>query len=173
MNLDGKGVSDIDTGIPFFDHMLDQLARHGGIDLAIQAKGDLEVDYHHTIEDTALALGKAFAEALGTKKGLERYGFLLPMDEAIAQVALDFGGRPYLQWKVKFKGAEVGKIPTEMFEHFFQSFCQTAKCNMHVKAKAKNDHHLIESIFKAWARSIKSALRRDDSGAIPSTKGSL
>jgi imidazoleglycerol-phosphate dehydratase/histidinol-phosphatase len=153
--------------------MLDQLCRHGGIDLSLKAQGDLEVDAHHTIEDTALALGEAFAEALGRKKGIARYSFLLPMDESIARVALDFGGRPYLQWKVKFRQSETGGIPTEMFEHFFQSFCQTAKCNLHIKAKGKNDHHIIESIFKSWARCIKTAVARDESGAIPSTKGSL
>ncbi|MEP6846973.1 MAG: bifunctional histidinol-phosphatase/imidazoleglycerol-phosphate dehydratase HisB [Panacibacter sp.] len=172
LNLDGDGKADIQTGLHFFDHMLHQLCRHGGIDLQLICKGDLEVDEHHTIEDTALALGEAFAKAMGSKKGMERYGFLLPMDDSLAQVAIDFGGRPWLVWKVKFKRSKVGDVPTEMFEHFFKSFSDASKCNLNIKAKAKNDHHKIESVFKAFAKAIKMALKRDImNNNLPTTKG--
>ena len=173
LNLDGSGQSTINTGLGFFDHMLDQLARHGGVDLEIDVRGDLHIDEHHTIEDTALALGSAFAEALGSKKGLARYGFLLPMDDALAQVAIDFGGRSWLEWDVEFKREKIGEMPTEMFKHFFKSFCDTAKANLNIKAEGENEHHKIESIFKAWARAIRMAIQRSDEGGIPSTKGSL
>jgi imidazoleglycerol-phosphate dehydratase/histidinol-phosphatase len=173
INLDGSGQSRIDTGLGFFDHMLEQLARHGGIDIEIQVDGDLHIDEHHTIEDTALALGAAFAEALGSKKGLQRYGFLLPMDDALAQVAIDFGGRSWLEWDVEFKREKIGEMPTEMFKHFFKSFCDTAAANLNIKAEGENEHHKIESIFKAWARAIRMATQRSDEGGIPSTKGTL
>ncbi len=173
LNLDGSGKSEIKTGLGFFDHMLHQLARHGGVDLTILVKGDLHVDEHHTIEDTALTLGKAFHNAMGNKKGMERYGFLLPMDDALAQVAIDFGGRSHLEWDVDFKREKIGDVPTEMFSHFFKSFCDTAGANINVKAEGKNEHHKIESIFKAWARAVKTAVKRSESGEIPSTKGSL
>ena len=173
LNLDGSGQSTINTGLGFFDHMLDQLARHGGVDLEIDVLGDLHIDEHHTIEDTALALGSAFAEALGSKKGLARYGFLLPMDDALAQVAIDFGGRSWLEWDVTFTREKIGEMPTEMFKHFFKSFCDTAKANLNIKAEGENEHHKIESIFKAWARAIRMAIQRSDEGGIPSTKGSL
>lgn len=172
LNLDGDGKAEIHTGLHFFDHMLHQLCRHGGIDLHLVCKGDLEVDEHHTIEDTALVLGEAFAIAMGNKKGMERYGFLLPMDDSLAQVAIDFGGRPWMVWKVKFERNKVGDVPTEMFEHFFKSFSDAAKCNLNIKAKAKNDHHKIESIFKAFAKAIKMALKRDImNNNLPTTKG--
>lgn len=173
LNLDGSGQSTINTGLGFFDHMLDQLARHGGVDLEIDVRGDLHIDEHHTIEDTALALGSAFAEALGSKKGLARYGFLLPMDDALAQIAIDFGGRSWLEWDVTFTREKIGEMPTEMFKHFFKSFCDTAKANLNIKAEGENEHHKIESIFKAWARAIRMAIQRSDEGGIPSTKGSL
>lgn len=174
INLDGSGKSKIDTGIAFFDHMLDQLARHGGIDLNIRTQGDLEVDEHHTIEDTAIALGESFSQALGDKKGIERYGFTLPMDDALAQVALDFGGRSWLVWEVEFKREMIGKMPTEMFYHFFKSFADGAKANLNIKVEGSNEHHKIESIFKAFAKSIKMAIRRDTNNmTLPSTKGTL
>ncbi|MEK9517700.1 MAG: bifunctional histidinol-phosphatase/imidazoleglycerol-phosphate dehydratase HisB [Flavobacteriaceae bacterium] len=174
LNLDGTGKSQIDTGIAFFDHMLDQLARHGGIDLNVKTKGDLEVDEHHTIEDTAIALGESFALALGDKKGIERYGFALPMDDALAQVALDFGGRSWLVWEAEFKREMVGQMPTEMFYHFFKSFADGAKANLNIKAEGTNEHHKIESIFKAFAKAIKMAIKRDaDKMILPSTKGTL
>ena len=174
LNLDGTGKAQIDTGIAFFDHMLDQLARHGGVDLNIKTQGDLEVDEHHTIEDTAIALGESFAKALGDKKGIERYGFTLPMDDALAQVALDFGGRSWLVWEAEFKREMIGQIPTEMFYHFFKSFADGAKVNLNIKAKGINEHHKIESIFKAFARAIKMAVKRDvDKMILPSTKGTL
>jgi imidazoleglycerol-phosphate dehydratase/histidinol-phosphatase len=174
LELDGDGRSAIDTGLKFFDHMLDQLARHSGCNLALTVKGDLEVDEHHTIEDTALALGEAFAKALGDKRGLERYGFCLPMDDCLAQVTLDFGGRPWLVWDATFTREKIGDMPTEMFYHFFKSFSDTAKCNLNIKAEGTNEHHKIESIFKAWARAIKMAIRRDVfSNALPTTKGVL
>ena len=174
LNLDGTGKAQIDTGIAFFDHMLDQLARHGGVDLSIKTQGDLEVDEHHTIEDTAIALGESFAKALGDKKGIERYGFTLPMDDALAQVALDFGGRSWLVWEVEFKREMIGQMPTEMFYHFFKSFADSAKVNLNIKAEGINEHHKIESIFKAFAKAIKMAIKRDaDKMILPSTKGTL
>jgi imidazoleglycerol-phosphate dehydratase / histidinol-phosphatase len=174
LNLDGAGQSNIDTGIAFFDHMLDQLARHGGIDIVLTTKGDLEVDEHHTIEDTAIALGEAFAMALGTKLGMERYGFCLPMDDCLAQVAIDFGGRAWLMWDAKFKRELIGKMPTEMFFHFFKSFADGAKANLNIKAEGHNEHHKIEAIFKAFAKAIKMAIKRDaEKLVLPSTKGQL
>lgn len=174
LNLDGTGRSSIDTGIKFFDHMLDQLSRHGQVDLDLQVVGDLEVDEHHTIEDTGIALGEAFAKALGDKRGIERYGFYLPMDDALAQVALDFGGRNYLVWEADFKREMIGKMPTEMFSHFFRSFAEAAKANLNIKAEGENEHHKIEAIFKAFAKAIKAAVKRDASKMIlPTTKGVL
>mgnify|MGYP000600130164 FL=1 len=174
LNLDGSGQSTIDTGIAFFDHMLDQLARHGQMDISIQTKGDLEVDEHHTIEDTAIALGETFALVLGKKLGIERYGFTLPMDDALAQVAIDFGGRNWLVWEAEFKREMIGKMPTEMFFHFFKSFADGAKANINIKAEGDNEHHKIEVIFKAFAKAIKVAVKRDSSKMIlPSTKGML
>jgi len=174
LNLNGSGQFIISTGLKFFDHMLTQLAKHSSCNLKINVKGDLGVDEHHTIEDTAIALGEAFAKALGDKKGIERYGFLLPMDDSIANVAIDFSGRRWLQWKVKFKREKIGDVPTEMFYHFFKSFSDSAKCNIYIKAKGKNEHHKIEVIFKAFGRSIKQAVKMDaTSNEIPSTKGTL
>ncbi|WP_116787323.1 bifunctional histidinol-phosphatase/imidazoleglycerol-phosphate dehydratase HisB [Flavobacterium psychrotrophum] len=173
VNLDNNSNSSISTGLAFFDHMLDQLSRHGGIGLDIQVDGDLEVDEHHTIEDTALALGEAFLKALGSKKGIERYGFLLPMDDCLSQVAIDFGGRPWLVWDADFKREKIGEMPTEMFLHFFKSFSDTAKCNLNIKSEGTNEHHKIESIFKAFAKAIKMAVKQTDNYAIPSTKGTL
>ncbi len=174
LNLDGKGKSTIDTGISFFDHMLDQLARHGGIDLDLKIIGDLDVDEHHTIEDAGITLGEAFHDALGEKIGIERYGFCLPMDDCLAQVSIDFGGRSWLVWKAEFKREMIGKMPTEMFMHFFKSFCDGAKANLNIKAEGKNEHHKIEAIFKAFARTIKQAIKRDPEKMIlPSTKGNL
>jgi imidazoleglycerol-phosphate dehydratase/histidinol-phosphatase len=174
LNLNGTGISDIDTGLAFLDHMLDQLSKHGQIDLKINVKGDLEIDEHHTIEDTALALGEAFLNALGDKKGIERYGFCLPMDDCLAQVAIDFGGRNWIEWDAEFKREMVGSMPTEMFFHFFKSFTDTAKCNLNIKAEGENEHHKIEAIFKAFAKAIKMAVRQDpQSDALPSTKGVL
>ncbi len=173
-NLDGKGKSTIDTGISFFDHMLDQLARHGGIDLDLKINGDLDVDEHHTIEDAGITLGEAFHDALGEKIGIERYGFCLPMDDCLAQVSIDFGGRSWLVWEAEFKREMIGKMPTEMFMHFFKSFCDGAKANLNIKAEGKNEHHKIEAIFKAFARTIKQAIKRDPEKMIlPSTKGNL
>ena len=174
LNLDGTGKSKIETGIAFFDHMLDQIARHGQMDLEILVKGDLEVDEHHTIEDTAIALGEVFANALGNKLGIERYGFCLPMDDCLAQVAIDFGGRNWLVWETEFKREMVGKMPTEMFNHFFKSFSDGAKANINIKAEGTNEHHKIEAIFKAFAKAIKVAVKRDTEKMIlPSTKGML
>ena len=173
LNLDGSGQSNIETGLGFFDHMLEQIARHGELDLSVQVKGDLQIDEHHTIEDTALALGTAFSKALGDKSGLERYGFTLPMDDCLAQVALDFGGRPWLVWEADFFREKIGDMPTEMFMHFFKSFSDTAACNLNIKAEGKNEHHKIESIFKAFAKAIKMAVKRNNSMSIPSTKGVL
>ncbi|SDW49439.1 bifunctional histidinol-phosphatase/imidazoleglycerol-phosphate dehydratase HisB [Flavobacterium degerlachei] len=174
LNLDGTGKSKIETGIAFFDHMLDQIARHGQMDLEILVKGDLEVDEHHTIEDTAIALGEVFAKALGNKLGIERYGFCLPMDDCLAQVAIDFGGRNWLVWETEFKREMVGKMPTEMFLHFFKSFSDGAKANINIKAEGQNEHHKIEAIFKAFAKAIKVAVKRDTEKMIlPSTKGML
>lgn len=174
LNFDGTGKSKIDTGIAFFDHMLDQIARHGQMDLTIQVKGDLEVDEHHTIEDTAIALGEVFNQALGNKLGIERYGFCLPMDDCLTQVAIDFGGRNWLVWEAEFKREMVGKMPTEMFYHFFKSFTDGAKTNLNIKAEGTNEHHKIEAIFKAFAKAIKVAVKRDTEKMIlPSTKGML
>ena len=174
LNLDGTGKSNIDTGIAFFDHMLDQIAKHGQMDLEIKVDGDLEVDEHHTIEDTGIALGEAFYQALGNKLGIERYAFVLPMDDCLAQVALDFGGRNWMVWNAEFKREMIGKMPTEMFFHFFKSFSDSAKANLNIKAEGDNEHHKIESIFKAFAKCLKSAVKRDsDKMILPSTKGML
>ncbi len=173
VNLNGNGQSSIDTGLPFFDHMLQQIAKHGNFDLTIQVKGDLEIDEHHTIEDTAIALGEAILQALGNKKGIERYGFLLPMDDCLAQVAVDFGGRPWLVWDVAFKREKIGEVPTEMFFHFFKSFSDYAKCNLNIKAEGENEHHKIESVFKAFAKAVKMAVSKTGNFNRPSTKGSL
>ncbi|TXK79399.1 bifunctional histidinol-phosphatase/imidazoleglycerol-phosphate dehydratase HisB [Mesonia sp. K4-1] len=174
LNLDGTGKSKIETGIAFFDHMLDQIARHGQMDLTINVQGDLEVDEHHTIEDTAIALGEVFSKALGNKLGIERYGFCLPMDDCLAQVAIDFGGRNWLVWDADFKREMIGKMPTEMFYHFFKSFTDGAKANLNVKAEGTNEHHKIEAIYKAFAKAIKVAVKRDSEKMIlPSTKGML
>ncbi|QCX54175.1 bifunctional histidinol-phosphatase/imidazoleglycerol-phosphate dehydratase HisB [Elizabethkingia sp. JS20170427COW] len=174
LNLDGTGKSNISTGLAFFDHMLDQIARHGQMDLNIQVNGDLQVDEHHTIEDTAIALGEVFAKALGNKLGIERYGFTLPMDDCLAQVAIDFGGRNWLVWDADFKREKIGEMPTEMFYHFFKSFSDGAKANLNIKAEGTNEHHKIEAIFKALAKAIKAAVKRDsDKMILPSTKGTL
>lgn len=174
LNLDGTGKSNISTGIAFFNHMLDQIARHGQLDLDIEVKGDLEVDEHHTIEDTAIALGEVFAKTLGNKLGIERYGFCLPMDDCLAQAAIDFGGRNWLVWEAEFKREMIGKMPTEMFFHFFKSFTDGAKCNLNIKAEGNNEHHKIEAIFKAFAKAIKMGVKRDvEKMILPSTKGML
>ncbi|RZM27455.1 MAG: bifunctional histidinol-phosphatase/imidazoleglycerol-phosphate dehydratase HisB [Pedobacter sp.] len=174
LDLDGTGKAEISTGLNFFDHMLDQIARHGGIDLKITTKGDLHIDEHHTIEDTGIALGEAFAKAIGNKLGLERYGFCLPMDDCLAQAAIDFGGRPWIVWDAEFKRERVGDVPTEMFFHFFKSFTDAAKCNLNIKAEGDNEHHKIEAIFKAFAKAIKVAIKRDpEKLVLPSTKGVL
>ena len=174
LNLDGCGKAEIETGIAFFNHMLEQIAIHGQMDLAIEVKGDLEVDEHHTIEDTAIALGEAFSKALGSKLGIERYGFCLPMDDCLAQVAIDFGGRNWLVWEADFKREMIGKMPTEMFFHFFKSFTDGSKCNLNIKAEGTNEHHKIEAIFKAFAKAIKAAVKRDSEKMIlPSSKGIL
>ncbi len=170
LNLDGSGKSSISTGLAFFDHMLDQLSRHGNLDLNIEVKGDLHIDEHHTIEDTALALGDAFLKALGDKRGIERYGFCLPMDDCLAQVAIDFGGRPWLVWEAAFKREKIGEMPTEMFYHFFKSFTDTSKSNVNIKAEGTNEHHKIEAIFKAFAKSIKMAVKKEGN-QLPTTKG--
>lgn len=174
INLDGTGICEIETGLGFFDHMLHQLGRHSGIDLKIVTKGDLHIDEHHTIEDTAIALGETFHLALGNKKGIERYGFLLPMDDCLAQVAIDFGGRPWLVWDASFKREKIGEMPTEMFYHFFKSFSDAAKCNLNIKAEGDNEHHKIEAIFKGLAKAIKMAIKRTPGNEqLPSTKGVL
>jgi imidazoleglycerol-phosphate dehydratase/histidinol-phosphatase len=173
LNIDGRGQSNITTGLGFFDHILDQIARHGNMDLTIDVHGDLHIDEHHTIEDVGIALGTAFLQALGSKKGIERYGFCLPMDDCLAQVAVDFGGRPWLVWQVEFKREKVGDVPTEMIMHFFKSFSDNARCNINVKAEGDNEHHKIEGIFKAFAKAMKYAVRHTDNFNIPSTKGSL
>ncbi len=174
INLDGTGEAKVSTGLHFFDHMLEQIARHGSIDLEITAKGDLHIDEHHTIEDTGISLGEVFATALGNKKGIERYGFCLPMDDCLAQTAIDFGGRSWLVWEAEFKREKVGDVPTEMFYHFFKSFSDTAKCNLNIKAEGQNEHHKIEAIFKAFAKAIKMAVKRDvNKMVLPSTKGLL
>ncbi|MFA9389205.1 MAG: bifunctional histidinol-phosphatase/imidazoleglycerol-phosphate dehydratase HisB [Prolixibacteraceae bacterium] len=174
LDLDGTGKTDISTGLSFFDHMLDQIGKHSGIDLKIAVKGDIEVDEHHTIEDTAIALGEAFLKALGNKRGIERYGFCLPMDDCLVQVALDFGGRAWLVWDAEFNREKVGDMPTEMFLHFFKSFSDASKSNLNIKAEGQNEHHKIEGIFKALAKSIKMAIRKDVfNNELPSTKGVL
>lgn len=174
LSLDGSGKSDISTGLGFFDHMLDQIARHSGCDLTVRVKGDLHVDEHHTVEDTALALGEAFGKALGDKTGMERYGYVLPMDDSLATVALDFGGRPWLVWKAHFRRDKVGDLPTELVFHFFKSFSDTARCNLFMEVTGDNDHHQIEALFKGFARALRMALRRDPfSFVLPTTKGVL
>ncbi|RZK78777.1 MAG: imidazoleglycerol-phosphate dehydratase HisB [Pedobacter sp.] len=174
LDLDGTGKAEISTGLHFFDHMLDQIARHGSMDLKIKTNGDLHIDEHHTIEDTGIALGEAFAKAIGNKLGLERYGFCLPMDDCLAQAAIDFGGRAWIVWDAEFKREKVGDVPTEMFYHFFKSFTDAAKCNLNIKAEGENEHHKIESIFKAFAKAIKMAIKRDaEKLVLPSTKGVL
>jgi imidazoleglycerol-phosphate dehydratase/histidinol-phosphatase len=174
IDLDGTGEAKVKTGLHFFDHMLDQIARHGSIDLEVTANGDLHIDEHHTIEDTGIALGEAMATALGNKRGIERYGFCLPMDDCLAQAAIDFGGRNWLMWEADFKREKVGDMPTEMFYHFFKSFTDAAKCNLNIKAEGYNEHHKIEAIFKAFAKAIKMAVRRDvNNMVLPSTKGVL
>lgn len=171
--LDGSGKSEISTGLGFFDHMLTQIAKHGNMDLFIEVDGDLEIDEHHTIEDVAITLGEAFLQALGRKKGIQRYGFLLPMDDCLAQVAIDFGGRPWMVWDADFQREKIGEMPTEMFFHFFKSFSDNAKCNLNIKCEGQNEHHKIEAIFKAFARAVKMAVGQTDNFAIPSTKGTL
>jgi imidazoleglycerol-phosphate dehydratase/histidinol-phosphatase len=174
VELDGKGIASISTGLGFFDHMLDQIARHAGCNLTIGVKGDLRVDEHHTIEDTALALGEALLKALGDKTGIGRYGFMLPMDDCLAQVAIDFSGRSWLVWEVAFGREKIGDVPTEMFYHFFKSFSDAARCNLNIKAEGSNEHHKIEAVFKAFARAIKMAVQKDMySDQLPSTKGVL
>ncbi|MBS1490435.1 MAG: bifunctional histidinol-phosphatase/imidazoleglycerol-phosphate dehydratase HisB [Bacteroidetes bacterium] len=172
LNIDGKGIANIQTGLAFFDHMLEQIARHGQIDLHIHAQGDLHIDEHHTLEDTALALGEVFLQALGDKRGIERYGFCLPMDDSLAQVTIDFGGRPWLVWNAEFKREKIGDVPTEMFFHFFKSFSDSAKCNLNIQAEGTNEHHKIEAIFKAFAKAIKFAAKKEGN-QLPSTKGIL
>ncbi len=174
LNLDGSGKASIETGIGFFDHMLEQIARHGLLDLSIQCRGDLHIDEHHTIEDVGICLGEAFAKGLSDKRGMERYGFSLPMDEAAAQVLIDFGGRNWIVWEASFTREKIGEMPTEMFFHFFKSFSDAAKCNLHISCQGDNEHHKIEAIFKAFAKAIKMAVRRDPhSQQLPSTKGVL
>ena len=174
LNLDGSGKANIQTGLEFFNHMLDQIARHGLIDLTIEAKGDLQIDEHHTIEDTGIALGEALLKALGDKRSIERYGFALPMDEVEAKVLIDFGGRNWIIWNADFSRERVGDVPTEMFFHFFKSFSDAAKCNLHIECRGENEHHKIEAIFKAFAKSIKMAVKKDPlKNYLPSTKGSL
>jgi len=174
LNIDGDGRGEIVTGIGFFDHLLDQLVKHSGCDLQLRVQGDLHIDEHHSIEDTALALGQAYAQALGDKYGIARYGhFALPMDEALAEVALDFSGRPWLVWQAEYHRERVGGMPTEMFHHFFKSFSDTAKCNLNIRVKGQNDHHQIEATFKAFAKAIKMAVQRQPGQGIPSTKGVL
>ena len=174
INLDGSGKSYISTGLHFFDHMLEQIGRHSGCDLTIKVKGDLHVDEHHTVEDTAIALGEAYGKAIGNKKGIERYGFYLPMDECLAAVAIDFGGRSWLVWDATFKREKIGDVPTELFFHFFKSFSDAARCNLNIKVEGDNEHHKIEAIFKAFAKAIKMALKRDVFNfELPSTKGKL
>jgi len=175
VNLDGQGKTEISTGLGFFDHMLDQLGKHSLCDLTVKVKGDLHIDEHHTIEDTAITIGEAYLKALGDKRGIERYGFLLPMDDCLAQVAIDFSGRSWLVWEAEFKREMIGEMPTELFYHFFKSFSDAAKCNLNIKAEGTNEHHKIESIFKAFAKSIKMAVSKDSRSAqqLPSTKGVL
>ena len=172
INLDGEGYAEINTGLGFLDHMLEQISKHGEIDLRVKVEGDLDVDEHHTVEDVAIVLGQAFSKALGSKKGIMRYGFMLPMDDCLAQLAIDFGGRPWFRWKAKFKRERIGDVPTELFSHFFKSFSDAAQCNLIIKAKGTNEHHKIESIFKAFAKAIFMA-KEKVSNNIPSTKGSI
>jgi imidazoleglycerol-phosphate dehydratase/histidinol-phosphatase len=174
LNPDGNGVYQISTGLGFFNHMLEQLSKHSNMDLMIDVKGDLHIDEHHTIEDTAIALGEAMALAMGNKKGMERYGFVLPMDDCLAQVEIDFGGRSWLVWDAEFKREKIGDVPTEMFYHFFKSFCDAAKCNLNIKVEGVNEHHKIESIFKAFAKAVKMAVSVNyESDVLPTTKGVL
>ncbi|MEX0981237.1 MAG: bifunctional histidinol-phosphatase/imidazoleglycerol-phosphate dehydratase HisB [Bacteroidales bacterium] len=174
LSLDGTGTSDISTGLGFFDHMLDQIAKHGNFDLKIRVEGDLHVDEHHTVEDTGLALGEAFLQALGNKKGISRYGFTLPMDESLAAVAVDFGGRPWLVWDATFNREKIGDVPTELFAHFFKSFSDTSQSNLNIKAEGENEHHKIEAIFKAFSRALRGAVALDPyNDSLPSTKGAL
>jgi len=174
LSLDGEGHTAISTGLGFFDHMLEQLGRHGGIDLEVEVKGDLHVDEHHTIEDTAILLGEAFLQALGNKRGIRRYAFVLPMDDSLASVAIDFGGRPWIEWSADFKREKIGDMPTEMFFHFFKSFSDAAKCNLNMGVTGSNEHHMIESLFKAFARAVGKAVKLDpDSNQLPTTKGKL
>jgi imidazoleglycerol-phosphate dehydratase/histidinol-phosphatase len=174
LNLFGKGFCDIQTGIGFFDHMLEQIARHGNVDMILKAKGDLHVDEHHLVEDTGIVLGQAVHDALGSRKGIQRYGFALPMDDSSAQVLIDFGGRPYLVWNVEFSADRIGGILPEMFEHFFRSFCDHARCNLHVKAEGKNHHHKIEAVFKSFAKALRMAIEQNPvNDTIPSSKGVL
>ncbi|MFN5310015.1 MAG: bifunctional histidinol-phosphatase/imidazoleglycerol-phosphate dehydratase HisB [Candidatus Kapaibacterium sp.] len=173
INLDGSGLSAISTGIGFFDHMLQQIAKHGNIDIHIKAKGDLHIDEHHTIEDVAITLGEAFLQALGTKKSIERYGFIIPMDDCLAQVALDFGGRAWLVWDAEFHREKIGEMPTEMFFHFFKSFSDSAKCTINIKAEGNNEHHKIEAIFKSFGKAIQKAVSKTQTFSIPSTKGMI
>lgn len=175
VDLDGSGKTNINTGLGFFDHMLDQLGKHSKSDLTVSVKGDLHIDEHHTIEDAAIAIGEAYVKALGNKRGINRYGFLLPMDDALAQVAIDFSGRPWIVWDAEFKREKVGDMPTEMFYHFFKSFSDAAKCNLNIKVEGDNEHHKIEAIFKGLAKSIKMAVKinADESNVLPSTKGML
>lgn len=173
LNLDGSGKCNITTGIGFFDHMLEQIPRHGGFDITLRAEGDLNVDQHHTIEDVAIALGEGFLSALGSKKGIERYGCLLPMDDSLAQIAIDFGGRPWLEWDVPLSGQTVGGLPAEMFFHFFKSFSDSAKCNLNIQGGGNNDHHKVEAVFKSFARALRSAVKKTGGFNLPSTKGAL
>ncbi len=174
LSLDGEGRTKVSTGLGFFDHMLDQLGRHGGLDLEVEVKGDLHVDEHHSIEDTAIALGEAFLQALGNKRGVERYAFVLPMDDSLASVAIDFGGRPWIEWNAEFKREKIGDMPTEMFFHFFKSFSDAAKCNLNMEVKGTNEHHMIEGLFKAFARAVGKAVKLDpESNMLPTTKGKL
>ena len=174
LSLDGEGYTAISTGLGFFDHMLEQLGRHGGLDLEVEVKGDLHVDEHHTIEDTAIVLGEAFRQALGNKRGIGRYAFVLPMDDSLATVAIDFGGRPWIEWSADFKREKIGDMPTEMFFHFFKSFSDAAKCNLNMEVTGSNEHHMIEGLFKAFARAVGKAVMLDpDSNRLPTTKGKL
>jgi len=173
VNLDGSGQSKLNTGIGFFNHMLEQVAKHGNINLEVNVLGDLEIDEHHTIEDVAITIGEAFLKALGSKKGIERYGFVLPMDDCLAQVAIDFSGRPWLVWDANFKREMIGEMPTEMFMHFFKSFSDAAKCNLNIKAEGDNEHHKIEAIYKCFAKAIKMAISKTKNYSIPSTKGTI
>lgn len=174
LSLDGKGMHSIKTGLGFFDHMMEQVARHGNFDLVIRAEGDLQVDEHHTVEDVAITLGEAFNKALGNRKGIDRYGFLLPMDESLSGITLDLGGRSWLEWNVSFHREKIGDLPTEMFEHFFRSFVYAAKCSLHIQAKGRNEHHLAEAIFKSFGRVLKSAVIQNiHDNSVPSTKGMI